>query len=237
MTHNRWSLVLSAYKMIQARLFNSQQLLAGTGLTLFNLNETQISRWFKEKTRHEEVTALLQGRLLPGNLSVAAEELPAVRPVQRLITSAEPVVFTDPEDRTGKAIVRRKPVPKPRTKPVVVPPARAAPMSPSAAVAMMPATPASSSVACGSTPLVPKSRSAAYRQQKRLSMGLEIKERKVYSCKFCKQPYVSDGHFNFYGNRYCSKNPELPPYVEWLAAKQKEREDRLLARKQIQSKE
>ena len=44
---SRWRQVLDAYNRVRARLFNSLELLEGTDLALFAINEATLLRWFK----------------------------------------------------------------------------------------------------------------------------------------------------------------------------------------------
>eukprot|EP00794_Sanderia_malayensis_P008350 gene8349-9251_t len=111
-TINRWDLILVAYNRIRAHLFNSRVLLSGTGLTLYSLNETQISLWFKNKTGRGEVVTLLQGRSLPGATETADEPLPEPRKRQRIVSLAPPIDLKEPENRSGQAKICRRGVPK-----------------------------------------------------------------------------------------------------------------------------
>ena len=229
-TFSRWRLILAAYMKIRARLLNSHDLLSSTGLTLFNLNEAQISLWFKNKTRREEVTMLLQGRALPGGVAIATTPLPVPRPLKRHLTSAEPVTYSDPTDRAGKAKIRKR-AGKPSSR---APKSSAATVTPAAAAVPQSAMPVSAPPQVSSSPVSILSseddlpRTTAWRHQKLLEEGRTIRDRKTYSCRLCKQPTASEGHFQYYGFRYCPNVPDAPQPEVWKAAKRKEREDRLL---------
>ena len=103
--HSRWRLILKSYNTIRARLFNSRTLMDQTNLTLFNINETTLRLWFKEKTRREEVLMLLQGRELPGKLTCTSSNLPEPQapPVDLQGHPSERFCFPEPEDRSGLA--------------------------------------------------------------------------------------------------------------------------------------
>ena len=74
-----------------------------SNLTLFNINETTLRLWFKNKTRREEIINLLQGRDFPGELSCVSG-LPAPRaPHDNLQGISEKVSFSEPGDCSGMA--------------------------------------------------------------------------------------------------------------------------------------
>lgn len=103
--HSRWRLILKLYNTLRARLFNSKMLLDETNLTLFNINETTLRLWFKEKTRRDEVTLLLRGKRLPGKLTCSSSNLPEPRPPPQYLQgdALEEFSFPEPEDRSGMA--------------------------------------------------------------------------------------------------------------------------------------
>ena len=122
---SRWKQLVSAYNNIRACLFNSQALLNNTGITLFNVNETSVSLWFKNKTRREEILTLIQGRPLPGRLTLAKEAVPPLRETPSdLQGDADSMLFQEPEDRTGLATLRCKQplASQPGPSPVSIPP-------------------------------------------------------------------------------------------------------------------
>ena len=51
---SRWRQILEAYNRVRARLFNSLELLEGTDLALFVINEATLLRWFKLQERRKE---------------------------------------------------------------------------------------------------------------------------------------------------------------------------------------
>ncbi|XP_071834946.1 uncharacterized protein, partial [Apostichopus japonicus] len=102
----------SEYNKVRQRLLNSEDLLEGTELVLFHLNETTLTRWYNEKTRRDEVTMLLQGRQLPPSRVPAEQPLPPAKEgPSRLVSPPIPFELPEPEDRTGLANVRRSNVP------------------------------------------------------------------------------------------------------------------------------
>ena len=42
-------LILQSYNVIRAKLMNSLELLEGTDLVLFNINEHKLKQWYKDK--------------------------------------------------------------------------------------------------------------------------------------------------------------------------------------------
>ncbi|KAI8517506.1 hypothetical protein Bbelb_035230 [Branchiostoma belcheri] len=61
---SRWGQVLSAYNRIKTILQTSQDMEDKNTLSLY-LNETTISSWYRNKTRNQEVSMLLQGLKVP----------------------------------------------------------------------------------------------------------------------------------------------------------------------------
>ena len=102
---SRWKLIIQHYNYIRGRLFNSP-ILEETELVLFNINETTLRLWFKNKTRNDEIMQLMQGKNVPGELAVAKERLPEPTTPTKLQGEARPKIYEEPEDRTGKAVLR-----------------------------------------------------------------------------------------------------------------------------------
>ena len=103
----RWRLILSDYNNIRQRLLNSEALLEGSSLVLYHINETTLTKWYKDNTRLDEVRTLLQGKTLPGKVSTAPQPLPEAH--QLAVSKdvpAEVHVFGEPEDTTEEATVR-----------------------------------------------------------------------------------------------------------------------------------
>ena len=115
------------YNSIRSRLYNSQALLEGTNLMLYNINKgvlvilrcnkyvwvhiylLQQMRWYKNTVRRE-ITMLMQGLVLPNPRPCAASPLP---PVMEWLTSppplpVEPFEFHKPVDTYGQARVQRR---------------------------------------------------------------------------------------------------------------------------------
>ena len=85
---SRWRQVLDAYNRVRARLFNSLELLEGTDLALFAINEATLLRWFKMQERRKEVLLLQQGRPVPVEPLCSVQPLP---PSQSRPSVADPL--------------------------------------------------------------------------------------------------------------------------------------------------
>ena len=105
---SRWKLVLSDYNSLRSRLHNSHALLEGTNLVLFTINEATLVRWYKNTTRREEITTLMQGLRLPAPDPCSTVSLPPPRqqPSSPGPSPIDPLTFEEPEDTTGRASVR-----------------------------------------------------------------------------------------------------------------------------------
>lgn len=170
---SRWKLVLSAYNSVRARLLNSQELLEGTNMVLYNINEATLVKWYKNSIRRNEITLLMQGLPLPSVEICTTEQLPPVqqRPSTSVPPPEQPHVFPEAEDTTGQAQAHVR-------QGTIVPPASYVP---------------STSV----------SRSTEWRHRKAAAMGVETeKSRKTYSCRVCNKPMSTPGHTQFRGQRY-----------------------------------
>ena len=234
---SRWKQVVSAYNNIRARLFNSQALLNNTGITLFNVNETSVSLWFKNKTRREEILTLIQGRPLPGRLTLAKEALPPLRETPSdLQGHADPMLFQEPEDRTGLATLRRKqPVTsQPGPSPVSIPPPQVIILPGLPGPSAIPQTSSSQFASASSPSSLPaeipirESRTTLWRRRKKAAESgipptqAEPTKRKAYSCKVCGKPMTSEGHSQFKGKRYCPHEPGVLPLDQWLQQRRAE---------------
>lgn len=102
---SRWKLIVQEYNYIRGRLFNSN-LAEKTNLTLFNISETSLRLWYKNRTRHEEIVTLMQGKTPPGKRALAKDKLPTPTKSTQLQGEAPLIAFDEPEDRTGKAILK-----------------------------------------------------------------------------------------------------------------------------------
>lgn len=187
----RWKQILEAYNEVRARLLNSQPLLEGTNLVLFSINETTLSRWYKNSTRCTEVKMLLQG--LP-NIPSSSTATGPLLPALECSTSPPPPpdnphIFPEAEDRRGLAHVRSAP-------------------SSTATVPLLPALECSTSedrrslahvrlasTSSSSSTAVTVSRTTEWRRRK-MASGEETgptgprpkKARKEYCCKMCNDP-------------------------------------------------
>ena len=127
----RWKQILEAYNEVRGCLLNCGSLLEGTRLVLFSINESTLTKWYKNSSRHSEVKMLLQGlTVLPSSSTAAEPLLPACEHSSSLPPPPEnPHTFPDVEDRRGLAQVRTAPtssssVPK-TTPPGTLPPTQA----------------------------------------------------------------------------------------------------------------
>ena len=101
---SRWKLILAQYRRIQARLFNSQDILEKTNMSLYNINECSLRLWYKNSSRLHEITTLLQGWDISSSISIATTPLPPVRPkLSRLQGQSKPMEFLEPEDCSNMA--------------------------------------------------------------------------------------------------------------------------------------
>ena len=73
----------------------------------------------------------------------------------------------------------------------------------------------------------PASHTTAWRHEQEKKMGKSAKPRKTYTCKVCGRPMTSDGHAQFFGQRYCPYEPGQLPQDVWL---QQKRQDKLSKR-------
>ena len=138
---SRWKLILSEYNCIRARLYNSQALLEGTNLMLYNLNEGVLvillrilklhytyfcvqTRWYKNTVRRDEIAMLLQGLTLPTPNTCAAANLPPAleQPSSPPSSPVEPFQFIEPEDTYGQVRPQQRSEPRSRFSNITLPP-------------------------------------------------------------------------------------------------------------------
>ncbi|XP_065898953.1 uncharacterized protein [Dysidea avara] len=99
------TLILKEYRSIRARVYNSPQLLEGTNLALYHVNQNGLQKWLKGQTRKKEIVTLMQGLKLTVPSLCSSKNLP---PVQDQPSSSPPPPephhqITEPEDTTGQA--------------------------------------------------------------------------------------------------------------------------------------
>jgi hypothetical protein len=243
---SRWKAILSEYNNIRARLLNSHALLERTGLTLYNINESTLTRWYKNMSRVQEVRTLLQGLSLPLTATCASESLPeaCTQTSEPQPQPQDPHIFSDVEDTSGQARVRtaKKTSAGPSTS-TPHPPCSAAAPGPSTSTPHLPCSagpgPSSptipplptqavgSEVDVESAPRV--SRTTEWRYKK---TGKRTDQRKTYTCRVCSQPMMSAGHTQFRGQRYCPNAPGQIPKEQWLAARKDEAKAKAAAKLQ-----
>ena len=100
------------YISIHTHLLKSEQLLEGTHLEFFMINETTLIKWYKNTVRRDEVRMLMQ-RMPRQKLSVATTPLPSAAslPPTQPPPPLDAIVFEEPEDTTGQAHTCRRPQP------------------------------------------------------------------------------------------------------------------------------
>lgn len=193
---SRWKLILSEYNQLRARLLNSQPLLDDTNMMLYSINETTLTRWFKNKTRIDEIRNLMQGLSLPSIPVCSTSSLPPAKVLQPAPPPPplHPYTFEEPDDTSGTAVVQHS----------------------SSSSALTSAAPVYTH-----TVQPPVSRTTKWRRKK-AEKQRQKKQRKVYTCRICRQPMTTAGHTQFRGQRYCQHAPGQIPRAEWLAQKRAE---------------
>ena len=201
---SRLKLALSEYNQVRARLLNSQPLLDDTNMMLYTINETTLTRWYKNKKRINDIRDLMQGLSLPSIPVCSTSSLPPaeVLPPAPPPPPLHPHIFEEPEDTSGTAAVQ---------------------CSSSTGVTTCVLT-ASRLTASPST----VSRTTTWRHKKTGKQRLS-KRRKVYTCRTCQQPMTTPGHTQFRGQRYCQHAPGQIPRAEWLAQRRDEAKARALS--------
>lgn len=224
---SRWKLVLSAYNAIRARLLNSQALLEETNLVLYTINETTLVRWYKNTTRRDEVTLLLQGLSLPSPSACSSSTLPPpqARPVVPPPPPDQPHSFPDPEDTLGQAQVQGAPAPTTSSTP---PPDHTGSISRTTEWRRRKKTAAVPTTSAEPPPEPPPdptiSRTSEWRWKRKTEQPTATKmPRKAYSCQFCMQPMnAATGHSQFHGRCYGLHAPGQIPREEWMAQRKAE---------------
>ncbi|XP_054868782.1 uncharacterized protein LOC129349489 [Amphiprion ocellaris] len=101
--------IVSIYSHIRQLLEDSRVVLDQTNLVLVPVNNTTVSSWLLRRDKRRDRDMLLQGTVLPKQLPLAKELLPAVNtlpdvPVQQ---ARETMTFEDPENHEGEAFPRQ----------------------------------------------------------------------------------------------------------------------------------
>ena len=68
----------------------------------------------------------------------------------------------------------------------------------------------------------PASRTTAWRHERERKMGKSAKPHRAYTCKACGRPMTSEGHTQFFGQRYCPHEPGQLSQDAWLQQKRQE---------------
>lgn len=214
--------MVSDYHAIRMRLLNSQELLEGTSLALYDINQTTLVLWSKNKTRREETSMLMQGINLPtpSPCSSTCQLPPNQRPTTPPPTLGDLHAYPDARDTTGMAAVRAF-----------------------SEADKFPPPPSISEVGAeAEVTTVTVSRTTEWRRRKRATSATAVaagsgggggggpdpsaggptkRPRKEYSCNRCKKSISGTGHTQYFGKRYC---PELDTVSkeQWLANRKAE---------------
>ena len=247
---SRWRLIISDYEAIRTRVLNCMELVDETTLTLPHINETTLIRWFKNTTRRNEVSTLLQGLSLPSTVSIAIDSLPPAkeRTVIRRLPAA-PHLFIEEPDRVGQASVRSainaslhivpRPVqladqPAPEANPDHVRETEVVNVSRTtlwrkrkreAEAGRAQILPATAAAAASSSLSIPSTSTSSVVQPPNDSAVVSASAkliRKTYSCRVCNLAMNSLGHTQFRGQRYCPSAVGAPSVDVWLQQKRLE---------------
>ena len=222
---SRWRQILEAYSRVRARLFNSLELLEGTNLALYPINEATLIRWFKNVARRREVQLLMQGIAVPVEPLCSRQPIapPQVRPVVAAELPEPRLEFVLKDDTSGQVTVRRR-LQKSCTATAAAPIDAGLPVvADHPAVAQQPAQDVYSVVADteGDRPLA---RTTQWRRRKAADPVDYV--RKVRCCNLCQHPTGSAGHSQYKGRIYCPFVPGQLPKCEWLRLRRLEDEAR-----------
>ena len=217
---SRWALVVQEYMKVRARILNSAMLLEGTGLQLMVINETTLKVWYKGRERVDIETMLLQGQETPITMRIAQVPLPPprLRPT-KLQGDAPSMEVYEPEDRSGKAVIRKRrasvltgrkapptllPKPPPNlilgNPPYIAPQFLSPPLLPTSTFFTGHFPISSSSVTLTSPPPPTTPISTHFRH---IKSGKPVKERKAYCCSKCGRPAKDGNHRQVRGAKHC----------------------------------
>ena len=104
---SRWKRILKKYAIYRGKICNNF-LLISSGLTLYNINQTTLSRWYKSRRRQEQISSCLQSITPPSANLRAEERLLDPRPNLPEQIPHDPVEFDEPQDKSGQANVKGK---------------------------------------------------------------------------------------------------------------------------------
>ncbi|KAI9562491.1 hypothetical protein GHT06_009928 [Daphnia sinensis] len=189
----RYAKIVQRYNEIRNRVMGCPQIIERTGVSLYQINETTLSLWLKDRTRYSEIQLLLQGANLCTPPILSATALPPSKSLEVLSAAGEtpvnPMIFAEPSDCTGLAKVRQHEI--------RIPTLGEANSELEAAV----------TIQDESQPPKKISRTTQWRKRAKELKGdaAQVKKpRKEYSCTKCHMLMSSDGHTQFKGKRFCS---------------------------------
>ncbi|CAM4652081.1 unnamed protein product [Leuciscus chuanchicus] len=114
--------IVSVYSHIKQLLEDSRVVLDQTNLVLVPVNNTTVSSWLLRRDKRKDRDMLLQGTVLPKQLHLAKEPLPAMNtlPAAPVQHAHEAMTFEEPENHEGVAFPRQRTLAA--SKPVFSPP-------------------------------------------------------------------------------------------------------------------
>ncbi|XP_038137046.1 uncharacterized protein LOC119780874 [Cyprinodon tularosa] len=114
--------IVKVYGHIKQLLEDSRVVLDQTNLVLVPVNNTTVSSWLLRRDKRKDRDMLLQGTVLPKQLHLAKEPLPATKtlPAAPVQHGHEKMEFEEPENREGEAFPRQRTLAA--NKPVSAPP-------------------------------------------------------------------------------------------------------------------
>ncbi|XP_027132526.1 leucine-rich repeat extensin-like protein 5 [Larimichthys crocea] len=97
--------IVSVYSHIRQLLEDSRAVLDQTSLVLVPVNNTTVSSWLLRRDKRKDRDMLLQGTVLPRQLHLAKESLPAANalPAAPVQHGHEVMTFEEPENHEGEA--------------------------------------------------------------------------------------------------------------------------------------
>ena len=199
---SRWRQILEAYSRVRARLFNSLELLEGTNLALYPINEATLVRWFKNVARHREVQLLMQGIAVPIEPLCSRQSIapPQVRPVVAAELPEPRLEFALKDDTSGQVKVRRR-LQKSCAATVAAPIDAGLPVVADQPVVAEQPTQDVHSVVADTESVHPLARTTQWRRRKAANPVDHV--RKVRCCNLCQHPTGSAGHSQYKGRIYC----------------------------------
>ncbi|XP_062305991.1 uncharacterized protein LOC134010140 [Osmerus eperlanus] len=100
--------IVVAYSHLKQLLEDSRVVLEKTNVVLIPVNNTTISSWLLRRDKRKDRDMLLQGTILPKRFELAKDSLPEAQtlPAAPVQHGHEAMVFEEPENREGEAVIR-----------------------------------------------------------------------------------------------------------------------------------